>query len=347
MKKVKALLSAAMAAVLALSLFGCAVENAGTDDTNQTSDPAVQGVSMSVAALKGPTGIGMVKLMSDSEAGGTVNDYSFQVFDSPDNVVAAVSNVDNPVQVAAVPVNVAASLYNKTNGKIQVAAINTLGTLFLLENGDSIQSVADLKGKTIYVSGQGATPEYVLDYILTSNGIDPEKDVDIQFVADHATLATMVVAGEADIALLPQPNVTTVLTQAPDVRIALDLTKVWDETNAKNGKQGQLSMGCIIVNKEFAEKNKAAFNKFLDEYKASVEYVTAEANLDTSAQLCETYGIIPKAAVAKKAIPDCNITYIEGAEMKQNMQQNLQILFDANPKSIGGTMPDDAFYYTR
>lgn len=347
MKKVKALLSAATAAFLALSLFGCAVENPDTDDANQTSDPAVQGVSMSVAALKGPTGMGMVKLMSDSEAGSTVNDYTFQVFDSPDNVVAAVSNVDNPVQVAAVPVNVAASLYNKTNGKIQVAAINTLGTLFLLENGESIQSVADLKGKTIYVSGQGATPEYVLDYILASNGIDPDQDVDIQFVADHATLATMVVAGEADIALLPQPNVTTVLTQAPDVRIALDLTKVWDETNAKNGKQGQLSMGCIIVNKDFAEQNKAAFNKFLDEYKASVEYVTAEANLDASAQLCETYGIIPKAAVAKKAIPDCNITYIEGSEMKQNMQQNLQILFDANPKSIGGTMPDDAFYYTR
>ncbi len=346
MKKSKALLSGALAAALALSLFGCAVEDAGTDDA-QTSDPAVQGVEMSVAALKGPTGIGMVKLMSDSEAGSTVNDYAFQVFDSPDNVVAAVSNVDNPVQVAAVPVNVAASLYNKTNGKIQVAAINTLGTLFLLENGDSIQSVSDLKGKTIYVSGQGATPEYVLDYILTSNGIDPEKDVDIQFVADHATLATMMVAGEADIALLPQPNVTTVLTQAQNVRIALDLTKVWDETNAKNGKQGQLSMGCIIVNREFAEQNKAAFNKFLDEYKASVEYVTAEANLDTAAQLCETYGIIPKAAVAKKAIPDCNITYIEGAEMKQNMQQNLQILFDANPKSIGGTMPDDAFYYAR
>lgn len=344
MKKVKALLSAATAAVLALSLFGCAVKDAGNDPA-QSSDPAVQGIEMSVAALKGPTGIGMVKLMQDSDAGTTTNKYSFQVFDSPDNVVAAVSNGD--VQVAAVPVNVASTLYQKTSGKIQVAAINTLGTLFLLENGDSIQSVADLKGKTIYVSGQGATPEYVLDYILTSNGIDPDKDVDIQFVADHATLATMMVAGEADIALLPQPNVTTVLTQAQDVRIALDLTKVWDETNKVNGKEGQLSMGCIIVNKEFAEQNKAAFNKFLDEYKTSVEYVTNETNLDAAAQLCETYGIIPKAAVAKKAIPDCNITYIEGAEMKQNMQQNLQILFDANPKSIGGTMPDDAFYYTR
>ena len=344
MKKVKALLSAATAAVLALSLFGCAVKDAG-NDLAQSSEPAVQGIEMSVAALKGPTGIGMVKLMQDSDAGTTTNKYSFQVFDSPDNVVASVSKGD--VQVAAVPVNVASTLYQKTSGKIQVAAINTLGTLFLLENGDSIQSVADLKGKTIYVSGQGATPEYVLDYILTSNGIDPDKDVDVQFVADHATLATMMVAGEADIALLPQPNVTTVLTQAQDVRIALDLTKVWDDTNKANGKEGRLSMGCIIVNKEFAEQNKAAFNKFLDEYKASVEYVTNETNLDAAAQLCETYGIIPKAAVAKKAIPDCNITYIEGAEMKQNMQQNLQILFDANPKSIGGTMPDDAFYYTR
>lgn len=345
MKKIKSLVSGAMAAVLALSLFGCAVEDPGVSDAGQTTEPAVQGVAMSVAALKGPTGIGMVKLMADAESGSTVNDYAFQVFDSPDNVVAAVSKGD--VQIAAVPVNVASTLYQKTSGKVQVAAINTLGTLFLLENGDSIQSVADLKGKTIYVSGQGATPEYVLDYILTSNGIDPEQDVDIEFVADHATLATMMVAGQADIALLPQPNVTTVLTQAQDVRIALDLTQVWDETNTKNNKEGQLSMGCIIVNKEFAEQNKAAFNKFLDEYKASVEYVTTDANLDDAAQLCETYGIIPKAAVAKKAIPDCNITYIEGSEMKLNMQQNLRILFDANAKSIGGTMPDDAFYYTR
>lgn len=347
MKKCKALLSGAMAALMALSLFGCAIEDLETDDTAQSSEPTAQGVEMSVAALKGPTGIGMVKLMQDSEAGTTANQYSFQVFDSPDNVVAAVSNVDNPVQVAAVPVNVAASLYNKTNGKIQVAAINTLGTLFLLENGNTTNSVADLAGKTIYVSGQGATPEYVLDYILTSNGLDPEEDVDIQFVADHATLATMVVAGEADIALLPQPNVTTVLTQAQDVRIAIDLTEEWDKTNEANGKTGQLSMGCIIVNKEFAEQNKEAFNQFLDEYKASVDYVTNEANIDSAAQLCETYGIIPKAAVAKNAIPQCNITYIEGDEMQQNMQQNLQILFDANPKSIGGTMPDDAFYYAR
>lgn len=345
MKKTKALLSLSMAAVMALSLFGCAVENPQTDDSSRASEPPTQGVEMSVAALKGPTGIGMVKLMADTDAGTTSNQYSFQVFDSPDNVVAAVSN--GSVNVAAVPVNVASALYNKTGGKVQVAAVNTLGTLFLLENGDSIQSVADLKGKTIYVSGQGATPEYVLDYILTSNGIDPEKDVDIQFVADHATLATMVVSGKADIALLPQPNVTTVLTQASDARVALDLTKAWDEANEKNGKQGQLSMGCIIVNKEFATQNKAAFNKFLDEYKASVEYVTNEANLDSAAQMCEARGIIPKAAVAKKAIPDCNITYVEGNEMKQNMQANLQILFDANPKSIGGKMPDDAFYYAR
>lgn len=344
MNKVKSLLAGAMAAVLALAMFGCAVKDPAEDST-QPSGEAVQGIDISVAALKGPTGIGMVKLMADNDGGSTVNHYQFQVFDSPDNAVAAVSSGE--VQVAAVPVNVAASLYNKTNGNVQVAAVNTLGTLFILENGDTVQSVADLKGKKLYVSGQGATPEYVLDYILTSNGLDPEKDVDIEFVADHATLATMMAAGQADLALLPQPNVTTVLAQAQNVRIALDMTKEWDSANEKNGKQGQLSMGCIIVNREFAEKNKAAMNQFLDEYKASVEYVTDEANLDTVAQMCEERGIIPKAAIAKKAIPNCNIVYIEGAEMKQNMQANLQILFDANPKSIGGKMPDDTFYYAR
>ena len=345
MKKVKSLLAGTMAAVLALALFGCTAGEPNPDDSTQHSEEAVQGVEMSVAALKGPTGIGMVKLMADNDSGTTVNHYSFQVFDSPDNVVAAVSN--GTVHVAAVPVNVAANLYKKTNGGIQVAAVNTLGTLFVLENGDTVHSIEDLRGKKIYVSGQGATPEYVLDYILTSNGIDPEKDVEIEFVADHAALATMMAAGQADIALLPQPNVTTVLAQSAGVRIALDLTREWDNVNAKNGREGQLSMGCIIVNKEFAEKNRAAFNRFLDEYRASVEYVTSEANLDSAARMCEERGIIPKAAVAKKAIPDCNIVYIEGAEMKQNMQANLQILFDANPKSIGGEMPDDAFYYTR
>lgn len=345
MKTWKTAVAAVLAVVFVLGLFGCASSPAQDEDNTTPSQEQVQGVQMKVAALKGPTGIGMVKLMEDNEAGGTVNQYTFQIASAPDEIVAAVSSGE--VQVAAVPVNLASTLYNKTSGKVQVAAVNTLGVLYVLENGSAIQSVADLKGKTIYASGQGATPEYVLNYILSSNGIDPKKDVTIVYKADHAELATLMAAGKADICLLPEPNVTTVLAQNKNVRIALDMTKEWDSASRKNGKSGDLSMGCIIVNKAFAEQNKAAFNQFMEEYKASVAYVTNEANLDTAAKMTQARGIIPKAEVAKQAIPKCNIVFIEGEAMKTNMQANLQILFEANPKSVGGAMPDDNFYYTR
>lgn len=296
--------------------------------------------AIKLGTLKGPTGMGMAKLLSDNSNGESKNSYSVTVAGAPDDITAAVISGD--LDIAAVPTNLASVLYAKTEGEVQMLALNTLGVLYILENGNTINSVEDLKGKTIYATGQGATPEYVLNYILTKNGIDPEKDVEIVYLAEHAELATQMSSGDVSIAMLPVPNVTSVLMNNSDVRIALNLT---DEWNKVAGDDSVLSMGCVIVNKKFAEENKDAVNTFLDEYKASVEYVNN--NIEEAADIMEMFEIIPKKQVAVKAIPDANITFVEGETMKTQILNFYQVLFDANPKSIGGAIPDDNFFYAR
>lgn len=299
-------------------------------------------MAVNIAALKGPTGIGMVQVMQQADAGETANDYAFTLAASPDEAVGLLTS--GGADIAAVPTNLAAVLYNKTGGKVQMAAVNTLGVLYILENGDSIQSVADLKGKTIVASGKGATPEYALNYILAANGIDPEKDVTVDYKAEHAEALTLLVSGQADIALLPEPNVTAALAKSDRLRIALNLTQLWDEAAALSGaEQSVMAMGCLVVRTEFAQQNPEAVAAFLKEYKASTEYVTA--NVQEAAALVEKYGILPSAAVAAKAIPNCNIVYVDGEAMKQQLEGFYQVLFEANPSSVGGTLPDEAFYY--
>lgn len=331
------------ALILALAMIFALAACAGNDD-DQTSTGDVPKTTVNVATLMGPTGIGMTKLMDDDEKGSSANDYNFTVATSPDQIVAAISNATDPIDIAACPINLASTLYKKTNGAVQIAAINTLGVLYILENGNTINSISDLKGKTLYATGQGSTPEYILNYILEANGLTPGEDVTINYVAEHAELATMIATGKVDLAMLPEPNVTSARVQNSDLRIALDVTEEWGKATVLNGDgESELVQGCIIVRKEFAENNPEALEAFLEEYKASVDYVNA--NVDEASTLCETYGIIPKAAVAKMAIPNCNITFVKGAEMKELAQSNLQILFDANPSSIGGAMPADDFYY--
>lgn len=330
------------ALILALAMIFALAACAGNDDQTSTGDAPK--TTVNVATLMGPTGIGMTKLMDDDEKGSSANDYNFTVATSPDQIVAAISNATDPIDIAACPINLASTLYKKTNGAVQIAAINTLGVLYILENGNTINSISDLKGKTLYATGQGSTPEYILNYILEANGLTPGEDVTINYVAEHAELATMIATGKVDLAMLPEPNVTSARVQNSDLRIALDVTEEWGKATALNGDgESELVQGCIIVRKEFAENNPEALEAFLEEYKASVDYVNA--NVDEASTLCETYGIIPKAAVAKMAIPNCNITFVKGAEMKELAQSNLQILFDANPSSIGGAMPADDFYY--
>ena len=243
------------------------------------------------------------------------------------------------MQIAAMPCNAAATLYNKSQGKISVVGINTLGVLYILDNKGEVKSVSDLKGKTIYTTGKGTTPEYTLRYLLSSNGIDPDKDVTIEFKSEAAEVAAiMASAKEETIAMLPQPFATTVLMKNQDVRIALDVTQEWEKT-AKDGSS--VVTGVIVVNTEYYNNNKAAVDKFLEEYRNSVDYVNA--NVDEASELVEKYDIT-KAAVAKQAIPKCNITFITGNEAKTKISSYLKVLYNANPASVGGKMPGDDFY---
>jgi NitT/TauT family transport system substrate-binding protein len=305
-------------------------ENDVTEDEPKEETPE----KIRIITLAGPTGMGMAKLIDDDKNAKTKYDYEFTVSSAPDQVSPEV--IKGNYDVACVPVNLASVLYNKTEGKLGVVGINTLGVLYMLENGNTINSVADLKGKTIYATGQGSNPEYVLRYILEKNNIDPEKDVTIEFLADHAELATKLKENQVAIGMLPEPQVTAA-TMGTNVRIALDMTEEWDKVS-----EHALVQGCIIVNNEFATKYPTALKNFLDEYKASVDFVNN--NVDEAATLVEAAGIIPKAPIAKKAIPNCNICLVTGEEMAKSVENMLTLLFEANSASVGGKMPDEKFY---
>lgn len=295
---------------------------------------AVAEEAINVYALKGPTGIGLVKVMNDND--GT---YSFTLAGAPDEVTAAVINGE--ANIAAVPTNLAATLYNKTQGKVQLVALNTLGVLHIVTSDPAIQSLNDLEGKTIYATGQGSTPEYVLSYILEANGLADK--VTVEYMAEHAELATQAASGMVEIAMLPEPNVTSVLSQNADFRIAMDVTELFNQAAADKGESAVLSMGCVIVNKEWAEQNADKLAAFMQAYAASVEFVNT--NVDEASQMVEAQGIIPKAAVAKKAIPNCHIVFVTGEEMKNQIAPFFQVLYNANPKSVGGALPADDFYF--
>ena len=305
-----------------------------------TSNTApVTTTTINIAGLKGPTSMGMVKLMEDAEGGTTKNQYNFTIAGSADEITPKL--IQGELDMAAVPANLASVIYNNSKGAVELLAVNTLGVIYITEKGETVNALSDLKGKTIYATGKGSTPEYALRYILTENGIDPDTDVTIEWKSEPTeVVALMQEAEEGTVAMLPQPYVTVAQTQVEGLRIAIDLNKEWD--NLKNGSQ--FITGVLVVRKDFAEKNPETVANFLDEYKASTEYVNA--NTDAAAELIEKFDIV-KAAIAKKALPYCNITYMEGADMKTAMTGYLQVLFDQNPKSVGGTLPADDFYYER
>lgn len=301
------------------------------------ADPAINETQIRIAALKGPTAIGMVKIMEDASAGDAANDYTFTIAGTADEISAGL--IKGEFDVAAVPCNLASVLYNKTEGQVLLAGINTLGVLYIVETGDSIQSVEDLRGKTIYSTGLGTTPQYTLNYILNSYGIDPEQDVTIEYKTEATEVAAVLSEASDAVAMLPQPYVTTVIMNNDKVRIALDVAEEWD---AVSDDQSAVVTGVVVVRKEFLEGNPEAFNTFLEEYKGSTEYVND--NIKDAAALVEKFDIF-KAAIAEKAIPDCNITFINGSEMKEKVSGYLTNLFEQNPKSIGGKIPAEDFYY--
>ena len=305
-----------------------------------TPAPVFKGEHVNVSMLKGPTGLGAAKLMDEAANGETVNDYTFTVLADPTEAVAGLSREEDPIDIAALPTNLASTLYHKLDGGVQLMALNTLGVLYILENGDTVNSLADLAGKTICAYGQGANPEYVLNYLLEQNGVSAD-DVTIEWKSTSDEVTTLMASGEIDLCMLPVPAATSVLMQNSDVRTAVDLTEAWEES----GADGALTMGCVVVRTAFAQEHPEAVNTFLEEYRESISYMSSEDNLDDAAALAETYGIVPKAAVAKRALPDANLCFITGDDMIDNIQGYYQVLFRADPASIGGSIPDGAFYY--
>ena len=316
----KKILSLLFAAALALSVTACA----------ETADKT----TVRIGSLMGPTSMGLVELMHNED---TQNAYEYTVEATADALTPAL--IRGEVDIALIPANLAAVLYSKTEGALEVVAVNTLGVLYVLENGDSIQSVSDLKGKTIYSTGQGTTPEFALNYILTKNGLDPAADVTVEFKSEAAEVASAMLADAAAVAVLPQPYVTAVLTQNESVRVALSLSDEWD----KVGDGSAMVTGVAVVRKAFLEENPEAVAAFLTEYAASTAYVNenpAEASV-----WIEELGIVAKAALAEKAIPACNIVCITGDEMKTKLSGYLTALYDQNPESVGGTLPGEDFYF--
>ena len=342
-KRISALV---LAAVLTLSVAGCgnssaAPASSAASAVSATASSAVtaEKTTVKVGTLKGPTGLGMVKMMSDAEQKKTAENYQFTMDTQPTAAVAKLTSGE--VDIAGLPTNLAAALYQKTAGKVQMIAINTLGVLSIVTNGESVSSIADLKGKTVYNSGKGSVPEYAYNYILKQNGLNPEKDVKTVYEPEHSAVLAKVLAGEAKIAVLPEPFVTQALVKCKTAKLALNLTTEWNKAS-KGGSV--LSMGCLLVRKEFAEKHKDALDKFLKEYKASVEYTNA--NAAQAGKLAQKYLSMP-AAVATKAIPNCSITYMDGSEMKEKLQPFFKVLYQENPKSVGGKLPDDGLYYQK
>ena len=339
--KTKRIASFCMALALAVGLMGCSAAKPQATSTAQPTPEVFQGENVRLAVISGPTGIGAAKLLSDSDSGETVNHYTYTVASDNNEVVAGLTSQDGEFDIAMVASNVAANLYNKTQGDVKILALGTQGVLHILESngGTAIQSVADLKGNTIYATGQGANPEYILRHLLTENGLDPDEDVEIVF-ADPAEISAKLLSGEIETAMLPVPAATAAIAQSKgSVRDALDLTTVWNDLD--NGSQ--LIMSAVVARADFVEEHPQAVGAFLEEYGASVSYV--KDNAEQAGQLVADLGIAPSAAIAQKAIPQCNLVFLSGADMKPAIHGYFEVLYDIDPTAVGGALPDDGIYY--
>lgn len=288
-----------------------------------------------VAALKGPTAMGMVQMMRDKSGS-----YEFTLAASADEVTPAL--IQGKLDAAAVPANLASILYNNTDGQIRVLAVNTLGVLYIAERGDSVHSIQDLRGKTLYTAGKGSTPEYALNYLLRANGLDPETDLTIEFKSEHAECLAALLNNLEAVAMLPQPFATVARTKSDDIHIALDLNAEWDALQYSSETPSSLITGVVVARTAWIEENPAAVEAFLKDYAESVQFTLD--NPSEAAQLIGEYDIF-EAAVAEKALPHCNITFIAGDEMRIRLGGYLAELFAQDPASVGGALPDEAFYH--
>lgn len=348
----KKILSLLLAFSLALSLAACGgsassaassaavsevASSAAASEEEEAAAPLSVTEPLRIAGLKGPTTMGLVNLLSMEQAGTSAMDYDLQLYGAADEIVPLL--IKGELDMAAIPANLAATLYQKTSGGIQAVAVNTLGVLYVVEQGDTVHSMADLKGRTILSTGKGTTPEYVLRYLLTANGLDPDKDVDIQYYSEATEVTAQMATTQDAIAVLPQPYVTAAGLKDDTLRVALDLTAEWDKV-----ADTQLITGVTVVRKAYAEEHPDVVAAFLADYAQSVN--AANTDLDGTAALCEEQGVVAKAAIAKKALPNCNIVCLTGEELKADVSGYLQVLYDADPAAVGGTLPGEDFYWT-
>lgn len=323
------ILSLILVFALLVSLSACQSNKTDTKKDDEKS-------TIRIASMKGPTSIGLVKLYDDASDNKTANNYDYQICGTADEIATGL--IKGELDAACVPANLAGVLYNKTEGKIKIAAVNTLGVLYILSKGVDISSVADLKGQTIYTTGQGTTPEYTLRHILSENGIDPDKDVTIEYMSEATEVLQKASAIDSAVVMLPEPFVEVAKTKDSAFETVIDLTKEWEKIH----DDSSIVTGVLVVSEDYASSNENALKTFLDEYKASSENATA--NIEETASLLEKYDII-KAAIATKAIPYCNICFITGDEMVSKVTGYFKVLFDANPDSLGKKLPDNDIFY--
>ncbi|MFT4006990.1 MAG: ABC transporter substrate-binding protein [Lacrimispora sp.] len=314
-------------------------ETAGekTDETTAEETNA-DSYTLRVGSLKGPTSMGLMELMDKTTKGGAKGSYEFTMVTAADELLGKI--VSGDLDVALVPANMASIIYNKTNHGISILDINTLGVLYALSADDSIKSTADLKGKTIYLTGKGTTPDYALQHVLKANGLTTD-DVTLEYKSEATEVAAILKEKPEAVGLLPQPFVTAAMAQNDTLKMVLDLTKEWDLAAGENG--GSLVTGVTICRNDVMKDHLEAVKTFLAEHKESAEY--ANTNVAETAALVAAAGIIEKAPVAEKAIPFCSITYVDGDKMKSMVSGYLQVLFDMDPTTVGGALPGDDFYF--
>ena len=321
----------ALIALLPAMLFAAGAKENPADVVSTLSAPT----EINVGALKGPTAMGMVSLMDEAENGAVNgNAYTFTLEGAPDAIVPKL--VKGELDIAAVPANLAAVLNMKTNGNIEVLAINTLGVLYIAENGDSVKSIEDIAGKTVYASGKGATPEYALMYGLDAYGL--KDKVNVEWKSEHAEAVAALMANPDAVALIPQPFLTSAMIQNPSIQVVLDMNDLWFD------KMGSvLITGVVAARRDFVEENEDAVRQFLSDYEKSIAFTNE--NVKEASELVAKYGILPKPQIAMKAIPNCQITYIDGDEMASALDNYYNVLFSANPKSVGGKLPENSIYF--
>ena len=301
-------------------------------------DPYKDG-KIHIAAMNGPTLMGLGHLYN-AENGKADSKYTFTKEGTPDAVVAGLAN--KTFDAACLPANTAAIVFNTDSIDIQVAAISMLGVLYVVQKAGTpvIANLADLSGQTVYLTSQGSTPDVAFRYLLAQNNIN---NVKLEFETEGSIIAAGIKTANSkyDYALLPQPAATVASSGPGAATEAIHLSGEWKKFHPES----DIITAVLVVRTAYIKNNRAAFEKFLEDYRKSVEFVTDARNLDISAGYVVDMGIVPALPLAKAALLKCGITFIRAEEMRTSLSQFYQVLYDQNPRSIGGKIPSQKFYY--